>query len=176
MIMEKGDREGQWHARFPRNDRLCCNYEPHVWLANMGNIDWRSLLNLWAVLEYLTKYNAKVGKGSKKLGSLFEDVLQKIYDYEQEDGLHDMWRRTVMKFYSRILGDRDYSLFEAMHHGLRLPGVLSSFPTVDSVSVSNWSAIKRGDALRHLKKNERATYLSKLELFNLPLEQFSQWP
>ena len=38
--MEKGDREGQWHARFPRNDRLCCNYEPHVLLANMGNIDW----------------------------------------------------------------------------------------------------------------------------------------
>ena len=31
--------EGQWHARFPRNDRLCCSYEAHVLLANMGNID-----------------------------------------------------------------------------------------------------------------------------------------
>ena len=93
-----------------RNDTLINNFEEHLILMNMGNIDWRPLLNLWAVLEYLTKYNAKVGKGSKKLGSLFEDVLQKIYDFEEEDGLHDMWRRTVMKFYSHILGDRDYFL------------------------------------------------------------------
>ena len=34
--MEKGEREGQWHAHFPRNDRLCCSYEPHVLLANIG--------------------------------------------------------------------------------------------------------------------------------------------
>ena len=54
MVIEKGDREGQWHARFPRNDRLCCNYEPHVLLANMGNIDWRRVLNLWAVVQYVT--------------------------------------------------------------------------------------------------------------------------
>ena len=46
MVMEKGEREGQWHARFPRNDRMGCNYEPHVLLANMGNIDWRPVLNL----------------------------------------------------------------------------------------------------------------------------------
>ena len=41
MIMERGEREGQWHARFPRNDRLCCSYEAHVLLVNMGNVDWR---------------------------------------------------------------------------------------------------------------------------------------
>ena len=39
MKMEKGEREGQWHAHFPRNDRLCCSYQPHILLANMGNID-----------------------------------------------------------------------------------------------------------------------------------------
>ena len=59
MIMSKGDREGQWHANFPRNDRLCCSYEPHVLLANMGNIDWRPVLNLWAVVQYVTKYATK---------------------------------------------------------------------------------------------------------------------
>ena len=72
-----------------------------------------------------------------------------------------------MKFYSRILGDRDYSLFEVMHFGLRLPGTLSSFGPVNSISVSNWSAVKRGRALRCLKKDERATYLSKVEIFNI---------
>jgi len=37
--LEPGDREGQWQARFPRNDQLVCSYEPHVLLANVGNID-----------------------------------------------------------------------------------------------------------------------------------------
>ena len=37
--LEAGDREGQWQARFPRNDELVCSYEPHVLLANAGNID-----------------------------------------------------------------------------------------------------------------------------------------
>ena len=65
MVMQKGDREGQWHAQFPRNDRLCCSYEEHVLLANMGNIDWRPILNLWAVTEYVTKYAAKAPKDSR---------------------------------------------------------------------------------------------------------------
>ena len=56
MSMERGALEGQWHARFPRNDRLCQSYEAHVLLANMGNVDWRPVLNLWAVVQYITKY------------------------------------------------------------------------------------------------------------------------
>ena len=133
---------------------------------NLGNIDWKALLNLWAVLAYLAKYNAKAGKGSKHLGRLFEDVLSKIYDFEDEDGMHDLWRRTIMKFYSRILGDRDYSLFEVMHFGLRLPGSLSSFGPVESASVSNWAPLKRGKAMTFLKPEERATWNSKIESFS----------
>ena len=49
--MEKGRREGHWQAVFPRNDRLCNSYEEHVLLANMGNVDWRPCLNLWAVVQ-----------------------------------------------------------------------------------------------------------------------------
>ena len=71
-----------------------------------------------------------------------------------------------MKFYSRILGDRDYSLFEVLHFGLRLPGVLSSFDDVKNASVSNWSTIKSGWCAARVKKNERITNLSALELFN----------
>ena len=83
-----------------------------------------------------------------------------------EDGIHDMWRRTIMKFYSRILGDRDYSLFEVLHFGLRLPGVLSSFGDVKRASVSNWSTIKSGRSASFTKPNERITNRSALELFN----------
>jgi hypothetical protein len=149
-----------------RNDSLINNFEEHVILANDGNIDWRPLLNLWSVLEYLTKYNAKSGKASTHLGKMFEDVLNEIHRYAEEDGIHDLWRRTITKFYSRILGDRDYSLLEVLHNGLRLPAVLSSFTDVQTVSVSNWAPVKSGWALRKTEKHERVTWMTKLEQFN----------
>ena len=149
-----------------RNDGLINNFEEHLLLANVGNIDWRPLLNLWAVLEYLTKYTAKAGKGSKHLGRLFEDVLDKVAQFEMEDGMHDLWRRTIMKFYNKILGDRDYSLFEVAHFGLRLPGVLSSFGDVRSASVSNWATLKRKTALEQVNASDRATNMSALESFS----------
>ena len=71
-----------------------------------------------------------------------------------------------MKLYSRVIGDRDYSLFETVHFGLQLPGTLSSFGPVTSVSVSNWSSVKRGRSMQSAKSHDRVTYLSKLELFN----------
>ena len=74
MVMEKGDKEGQWHAHFPRNDRLCCSYEAHVLMANMGNIDWRPVLNLWAVVQYVTKYATKAPKGSRRLNEVLQDL------------------------------------------------------------------------------------------------------
>ena len=58
-----------------RDDSLIINFEEHLLLMNLGNIDWRALINLWSVLDYLTKYDNKAGKGSKQLGKLFEDVL-----------------------------------------------------------------------------------------------------
>ena len=54
--MEKGEQPGSWFLRMPRNDSLVCAYEPHVLLANLGNVDWRPMLNLWAVVEYVSKY------------------------------------------------------------------------------------------------------------------------
>ena len=71
-----------------------------------------------------------------------------------------------MKFYSRVLGDRDYSLFEVLHFGLRLPGVLSSFGDVKRASVSNWSTIKSASQASSTKDHERITNSSALELFN----------
>ena len=55
-----------------RNDSLINNFEEHMLLMNLGNIDWRALINLWSVLDYLTKYAGKGGKGAKHLGKLFE--------------------------------------------------------------------------------------------------------
>ena len=44
LLIEKSTQEGQWDARFPRNDRLVGSFEPHVLLANLGNVDWRPML------------------------------------------------------------------------------------------------------------------------------------
>ena len=71
-----------------------------------------------------------------------------------------------MKFYSRILGDRDYSLIEVLHFGLRLPGTLSSFGDVKRASVSNWSTVKTGHSACRTKANQRITNRSALEAFN----------
>ena len=128
-------------------------------LCNLGNIDWRALINLWSVLDYLTKYATKSGKGSRNLNTLFDEVLQKMYKYETEDGMTDLWRRSIMKIYSHILGDREYSLLEVMHYGLRLPATLSNLTPVVSVSVSNWSTIKKDLPMATLGGRDRATNL-----------------
>ena len=160
VVLDDPYRDDLRNLFLERNDPLLNNFEPHLLLMNMGNIDWRALLNLWSVLEYLTKYTAKGGQPSKHLGRVFEEVIENMFQWEEEDGVHDMWRRSIMKFYSRILGHRDYSLFEVLHFGLGLPGVLSSFGDVSSASVSNWAALKRGEALAAAGSHARATYNS----------------
>ena len=104
------------------------------------------------------------------MGKLFEEVIETVMTNEVEDGMHDLWRKTIMKFYNKMLGGRDYSIFEVLHFGLNLPGTISSFGNVDSCSVSNWSTLKHPQALAKLKKNERCNNLSKLELFNIRAE------
>ena len=91
-------------------------------------------------------------------------------EFEVEDGIHDLWRKTILKFYNKLIGGRDYGIFEVMHFGLHLPGTLSSFGNVDSCSVSNWSALKHPVAIATLKSKDRCSTLSKLELFNLRMD------
>ena len=61
-IREDPFRDGLYSLALTRNDPLVNSFENHLKLANLGNIDRRPLLNLWSVLEYLTKYNANSGK------------------------------------------------------------------------------------------------------------------
>ena len=149
-----------------RNDSPLNNCEEHLLVMNLGMFVWHPLINLWSVLEYLSKYTAKVGKATQHLGKLFGNVVETVCSFESEDGIHDLWRRTIMKFYSKLIGNRDYSLFEVAHFGLRLPGVLSSFGPVESITVSNWASLKRGKAFQSTKPDARVTHLNKLELFD----------
>ena len=104
IVLDDPHRPGLRNLFLDRNDTLLNPFEEHLILCNGGNIDCRALLNLWAVFEYLTKYAAKAGKGSASLGSMFRSAVELVEDFEQEDGLHDLWRKAIMKFYSKALG------------------------------------------------------------------------
>ena len=101
-IKEDPYRPGLRNLYLRRNDTLLNNFEAHMLLANLGNIDWRALINLWSVLEYLTKYCSKPGKGSKAINEVFGEGLAAVDAFELEDGVHDLWRRTIIKFYAKI--------------------------------------------------------------------------
>ena len=159
-------RPGLYNLLLARNDPLINSFETHLLLANLGNIDWRPLINLWSVLEYLTKYTAKSGKSTKQLGMLFEEVLKDVEDYEREDGHTDLWRRTILKFYNRVIGNRDYTLFEVVRYGIRLPPILSSFGDVHNVSVSSWRALQSAQAISFLGPDEEVTTKTKTEIFS----------
>ena len=159
-------RPGLYNLLLARNDPLINSFETHLLLANLGNIDWRPLINLWSVLEYLTKYTAKSGQSTKQLGTLFEDVLKDVEQYEVEDGHVDLWRRTIQKFYNRVIGNRDYTLFEVVRYGIRLPPILSSFGEVHNASVSSWRALKPAHTMQYQTEDEAATTMNKLEIFS----------
>ena len=157
MVMEKGDREGQWHARFPRNDRLCCSYEAHVLLANLGNIDWRPVLNLWAVVQYVTKYATKAPKGSRRLNEVLKDAVEEVCQYVPESDGSDLLRRAIQKFFARSLGERDYHAYEAVQLGLQLPLVIPMMPVV-SLNTSGVSPVKPWIDLRGPESEDKPVH------------------
>ena len=139
--MEKGEQPGSWFLRMPRNDPFVCSHDPHLLLTNLGNVDWRPMLNLWAVVEYVSKYATKAPKGSRPAGELLRDVVREVCWYTPDGQAGDLFRASLQKFYSRTVGGRDYGVFEAMHLGLGLPMVLSLVDVVQ-LNTSGARAVK----------------------------------
>ena len=71
-----------------------------------------------------------------------------------------------MKFYNRILGNRDYTLFEVVHHGLRLPAVISSFGDVFNASLSSWRAVRPPRETSEDADEENLLAPNKSDIFN----------
>ena len=144
--LEKGDREGRWDAWFPRNDPLVGSYEPHALLGNLGNVDWRPMLNLWAVVEYVSKYAMKAPGKTKAMREVLRDCVEEVCKYTKEGEGADLFRRSLQKFYSKAIGGRDYGIYEAVHIGLGLPLVFPLLP-VETLNTSGARAVKTGKAL-----------------------------
>ena len=165
MRLDKGDKLGAWFARFPRNDRLCCNYEAHVLLDNLGNIDWRPCMNLWAVCEYVTKYATKAPKGTKRLGDVLHAAVDEVCKYEPDNQGVDMLRKSLQKVFAKTVGDRDYGIFEAVHLGLRLPLVFSLAECV-SLNTAGARVLRRRAVIQAGPDDAPVTWDSKIDKFD----------
>ena len=73
-------------------------------LANLGNIDWRPVLNLWAVVQYVTKYATKAPKGSRKLQEVLKDAVGEVCTYVPEGEGSDFLRRSIQKILRKVVG------------------------------------------------------------------------
>ena len=165
MKLAAGGREGQWSAKFPRNDELVCSYEPHILLANLGNVDWRPMMNLWAVVEYVSKYAMKAPGRSKTMRQVLREAVEEVCKYTKEGEPLDLMRSSLQKFYAKNLGGRDYCLFEAVHVGLGLPLVYPLLP-VQSLNTAGTRVLKSGKHLAGLKDGEALTWDSKVDKFD----------
>ena len=50
------------------------------------------------------KYSAKAGNGSGSFQKTFVDVTKMIGDFKDDNGVKDVWRTAIMKFYSKNFG------------------------------------------------------------------------
>ena len=134
-------------------------------LDNLGNIDWRPCMNLWAVCEYVTKYATKAPKGSKRLGEVLRAAVDEVCKYEPENEGVDMLRRSLQKVFAKTLGDRDYGIFEAVHVGLRLPLVFSLMDCV-SLNTAGARVLRPKKQIYESADHEPVTWDSKVDKFD----------
>ena len=134
-------------------------------LANMGYIDRRPILNLWAVVQYVTKYATKAPKGSRRLQEMLKDAVDEVCTYVPEGEGADFLRRSIQKFFARSLGERDYHAYEAVYLGLQLPVVIPLMPVV-SLNTSGTRPLKPGWMLKDKGEEEPVHYDSRVDKFN----------
>ena len=99
------------------------------------------MLNLWAVVQYVTKYATKAPKGSRRLNEVLKDAVDEVCQYVPEIEGSDLMRRSIEKFFARSLGERDYHAYEAVQLGLQLPLVIPMTPIV-SLNTSGVSPVQ----------------------------------
>ncbi len=86
-------------------------------------------MNLWAVVENITKYATKAPSGSKRLGVVVPEVMDELCRYGT-DGERDLLKQTCSKVFSRNIGNRDVTILEAVHMGMNLPMIMAQMSVV----------------------------------------------
>ena len=133
-------------------------------------MDRQPCLNLWAVVQYVTKYATKSPDGMTSMKDVLKDAVNQVCKYTREGEPVDFLRKALQKFYSKSVGDRDYSLFEAMRLGLNLPSVIPLMPVVSLNSLGGRRFKTRGEMLRETGDDALVAWESKLDKFDRRLE------
>ena len=85
--------------------------------------------------------------------------------YGKNEPGYDLLRQSLQKVFSRTLGERDFSLFEAVHLGLGLPLVFDLMPTI-SLNTYGTRRVKPHSELKELGDEEDVRDESKVEKFD----------
>jgi hypothetical protein len=96
-------QNGEWTARFSRQDFLSCSHEPFILMATLGDIDWPPLIHMHMVIEYLSKYATKAPDSSKKWQDNVQVETQDIWEYVVAGDQGFFLRMVLQKFYAKFL-------------------------------------------------------------------------
>jgi len=99
------------------------------------------------------------------MGDVLKDAVAEVCKYTPKDQEQSIGWKSLQKFYSRMLGERDYSLFEAVHIGLGLPLMYSLMPVV-SLNTLGGRAMKTEKQLEGCKPDDPVEWKSKLDQFD----------
>ena len=90
--------------------------------------------------------------------------MDEVCKYGKEGAEVDLLRQSLQKVFARTLGDRDFTLFEAVHLGLGLPQVFELLPTV-SLNTYGTKTLKPHHVVAAQGEDEPITYDSKVDKF-----------
>ena len=126
-------------------------------------------MNLWAVVEYVTKYATKAPGKSKGLKEVLRQTVDEVCTYAKEGSVLELMRKSLQKVYTKTLGGRDYGIFEAVHLGLGLP-LVYSLMRVESLSTDGVRVVKDAEHRKKLQPGDPVVYESRIDKFNRRLE------
>ena len=105
-----------------RNCHYLNNFHPFLLLALLANMDIQAVTSRYAVIEYITKYMTKTGKGT--LFSQAEEDFDEALQAASEQGKGVM--AAVAKFFNKQVAPRAISQLEVHHILWRFPPFISS--------------------------------------------------
>ena len=122
-------------------------------------------MNLYAVVQYVTKYATKAPKGSRKLNDVLKDAVDEVCKYVPEGEGSDLLRRSIQRFFARTMGERDFHAYEAVQLGLQLPLVIPLMPVV-SLNTSGARSLKSHRDLKEAGPDEPVHWDSRVDRFD----------
>ena len=137
-----------------RNDSRLNNHQQLQLQGWRANCDIQVVIDLYACVEYLSKYAAKGEPRSPVLKQAFNTIVKNV------DNSTDP-RRTIKKVVMKSLGERDYAAQETMHHLLSLKLHSSSFKVI-SVSLNGSRRVRD---IASIMEGESCTHYSLLDVY-----------